>query len=572
MIPVISGLACLVLSFLIGLSVQEAANPLMVTPFLLTGAWLVGSGRLATLSFRDPVLWGVLALGALWLQSLFVSGFTFNSKVTLLTLGILPLSFMMWRTLALSAQTQARVAMGVLGVGLLCACHALYEEIFLKEWRPAWPFLDANLLGILFSLTLLSLLPFTLKAEQDKRLRAALIAAATLLVAGLLVTQSRSAFIGTVAGMGYIAFQLRHQIPRTRAFLIGLGAACMAALAAAFTTGLLSRFALLLSGDIDASSRLSIWGTAFDMNLLHPLRGFGAGTFGMVYPLYREPGGDNSLGWWVHMDPLQWAVESGWSAAIVFYALAGYIGYRIYKLRDRSPLQIGFIAALLSLFINAHTAYPLHVIPFMIMATGMVHALIPAPVQAPRSVTYAGAGILMIVVTLGMWTAVNSARTLFSWQQVQAARLTNVYENFEGEMMHCLERADPDFPFCRLLLIETTLQMQMSMHIAPATLTMIKDLQQQFPLLPQPDYFLGVYLEKTDFANTAAAIDAYKASVIKMPTFWIARRALIEALMRDKQYLQALATLESGAKYPLPKAARAYHAAMKTELSARITP
>jgi hypothetical protein len=43
-------------------------------------------------------------------------------------------------------------------------------------------------------------------------------------------------------------------------------------------------------------------------------------------------------------------------------------------------------------------------------------------------------------------------------------------------------------------------------------------------------------------------------------------------LIRDKQYVQALATLESAAKYPLPKSARAYHAALKTELSARMTP
>lgn len=570
MILTFSGLACLVASFLIGLSIQEAANPLMVAPFMLMGAWLVGSGRLTNISYRDPVLWGLLALAALWLQSLFVSGFTFNSKVTLLTLGVLPLSFMVWRTLNLPAIWQTRVAVGFLAVALLCAGQSLYQTAILHLWRPAGPFLDANLLGILFSLTLLPLVPLILKTDTDKRLRAALIAAFAVLLAGLLATQSRSAFLGTLAGLGFIAYQLRHQIPRTRKFLIGLGVAGLAALGTAFATGLLSRFALLLSGDVDASSRLSIWKTAFEMSLLHPLRGLGTGTFGMVYPLYREPGGDNSVGWWVHMDPLQWAVESGWITAIVFYALAGFIAYRIYRMPGRTPVQLGFIAALLSLFINAHTAYPLHVIPFMMLATGMVHALIPAPVQAPRSVTYAGASILMIAITLGIWTSINSERTLYSWQQVQEARLTNRYENFADQMMTCLERADPDFPFCRLLFIETTLQV--SMHIAPAALTMIEDVQKEFPLLPQPDYLLGVYLEKTDPANTGAAIDAFKASVVKMPTFWIGRRALIEALIRDKQYVQALATLESGAKYPLPKAARAYHAAMKTELSARITP
>jgi O-antigen ligase len=570
MILTLSGLACLVASFLIGLSIQEAANPLMVAPFMLMGAWLVGSGRLTNISYRDPVLWGLLALSALWLQSLFVSGFTFNSKVTLLTLGVLPLSFMVWRTLNLPAICQTRVAVGFLVVALICAGQSLYQTAILHLWRPAGPFLDANLLGILFSLTLLPLVPLILKTDTDKRIRAALIAAFAVLLAGLLATQSRSAFLGTLAGLGFIAYQLRHQIPRTRKFLIGVGAAGLAALAMAFATGLLSRFALLLSGDVDASSRLSIWKTAFEMSLLHPLRGLGTGTFGMVYPLYREPGGDNSVGWWVHMDPLQWAVESGWITAVVFYALAGFIAYRIYRMPDRTPVQLGFIAALLSLFINAHTAYPLHVIPFMILATGMVHILIPAPAQSPRNVTFAGAGLVMIVLTLGLWTGMNCVRTLYSWHQVQEARLTNVYENFEGKMMTCLAQAEPDFPFCRLLLVETTLQM--AAQPTPAALDLIKDVQQKFPLLPQPDYFLGLYLEKTDFANTGAAIDAFKASVVKMPTFWIGRRALIEALIRDGQYAQALATLDSGAKYPLPKAARAYHAAMKTELSARITP
>lgn len=570
MILSVSGLACLFASLLIGLAIHEAANPLILAPFMLLGGWLVASGRLAALSFRDPVLWGFLALGAVWTQSLFVSDFSFNSKVTLLTVGVLPLSLMVWRTLPLTPAWQGRAFIVFLAVALGCAVHTLYEVIIPGTWRPAWPFLDANLLGILFSLALLPLLPPALRMDGDRRVRCALAAAFALLLAALVATQSRSAFIGTLAGMGLVAFHLRRHIPRTRAFAAGAAATAALALATMAATGFFSRFTRLLSGDADASSRLSIWNSAFDMSLVHPLQGFGIGTFGMVYPLYREPGGDNSVGWWAHMDPLQWAVEAGWAAPLVFYALAGFIAVSVYRLKDRTPLQIGFSAALVSLFINAHTAYPLHVIPIMIVATGMVHVLVPAraaPSPSSRA-SLAGAGLLMVALTLGLWSGINSARTLYSWHEVQQARQTNMYENFEGKMMRCLEQAEPDFPFCRLLLVEVTLQM--AAHPAPAALDLISDVQESFPLLPQPDYFHGLYLEKTDFDNTQAAIEAFRASVIKMPTFWLARRALIEALIRDGQYAQALATLESAAKYPLPKAARDYYDGKKAELAARI--
>ncbi len=570
MILPISGLVCLFASFLIGISIQEAANPLILAPFMLLAGWVIASGRLVNLSLRDPVLWGFLALGVLWTQSLFVSDFTFNSKVTLLTVTVLPVSFMVWRTLPLPAHWQIRTLIGFLVIALGCAVHSLYEVIVLQTWRPAWPFLDANLLGTLFSLTLLPLLPVVLKNEGDKRIRIALAVSLVLLIAALIATQSRSAFIGTLAGMGLVAFHLRHQIKRTRNFLIGVGVTLAVTLTTAIATGFFSRFTRLLSGDADASSRLSIWKFAFEMSFINPLQGIGIGTFGMVYPLYREPGGDNSVGWWVHMDPLQWAVESGWIAALVFYGLAAFIAYTLYRQKNYTPLQLGFTAALLSLFINAHTAYPLHVIPFMILGTGMIHYLIPAQALTSQRTSYIGASILMIVLTLGLWSGINSARTLYSWNEVQKARLTNVYENFEGQMMKCLEQADPDFPFCRLLLVETTLQM--SAQPTPAALDLILDVQQKFPLLPQPDYFHGLYLEKTQFENTPAAIEAFKAAVIKMPNFWLGRRALIEALIRDGQYVQALATLEAAAKYPLPKAARAYYTGKKIELTARITP
>ena len=309
---------------------------------------------------------------------------------------------------------------------------------------------------------------------------------------------------------------------------------------------------------------MSLWRTAFEMSLNKPLTGYGFGSFGLYYPGFREPQ-DNSAGWWVHMDPLQWAVESGWLTPFCFYALAAYIGIRIWKrIHDLNPLEIGFAAALVSLFLNAHTAYPLHVIPFMLFATGMIAALLPAPATSQPRLTYFFVGPMLLTLLITFWIGVKSGITLYLWNEVNAAQRSQNREIFEANMTACLEKADPQFAYCKFLMIETILKSRD--HFPKTVIGAIDDSRSYNPLLPQPDYYLSIYHRKNDPDRPDLEIGALKDSLSKNPTYWPARKALVEVLQKAGRSREALDILETGTDYPMPKYALPYYTETRTAL------
>lgn len=568
-----SAAACLTVSLGIGLFVQDASNPLMMLPFVLCSLWLATSGRLLSLNLRDPALLGLLGLWTLWALSSLHSAFPFNSQVTWLIMSTLPVSFMVWRSAGFDAVWITRLQGLALLSGAGLAVYALLQVTLLKAnlWngRAGLPFADPNMLGIYFSLLLLPLGAALLAQKFNPLLRGTLVIVLVLLLAGLCATQSRSALIGTIAGAGLLAVLLRRQVIWSLPVKIATGAGLTLFVATLFASDFISRFISIFSehGDRDFLSRFSIWQSAWLMSTEHPWLGYGFGTFGLFYPVFRQPI-DNSGGWWVHMDPLQWAVESGWVTPVVFYSLCVFLALRVYRLARSgtlTTLQAGCAAALLSLFLNAHTSYPLHVIPFMLIAGSMICALTPDPLAGARAKTFVFASTILVTLLLSQLTVLRVGSTLYYWQEITQARAKGDTARFSAATKNCIEHGDPHYAFCKFIVIETALNTTGA--LPDMTLQLIDNARLYNTQLPQPDFYLGLYYLRTAPGQPEKAIAAFRESLIKDPTFWTARRVLVATLVAAGKKEDALAALRKGADYPATQADRSFYDTMYKHLT-----
>lgn len=268
------------------------------------------------------------------------------------------------------------------------------------------------------------------------------------------------------------------------------------------------------------------------------------------------------------MDPLQWAVESGWPTTVIFYALCAYLAFcvvRLARAKTITGLQAGSAGALLCLFLNAHTAYPLHVIPFMLLATGMITLLVPVPETATRSkLTPVFASVVLLTLLFNQLTTLRVGSTLYYWQEISEARQSGDQYRFSTNMKDCLERGDPHYAFCKFLVIETALNA--AQELPPMTLQLIDNARLYNPMLPQPDFYLGLYYLKTSPQNSIPAITAFQQSLAKNPTFWSARRLLVGTLSANGRNHEALAVLEKGADYPATESERKFYDYMRNKL------
>lgn len=563
----LSAALCLLASMLFGIFVQDAADPKMMIPFALLSGWLMVSGRLLKFSLKDAAFLGLMLLWIFWGVSILHSEYPFNSKVTWIIMSTLPVSYLFWRGADFDQRWIKIICSSFLGIGLILAIYAVMQVTIFRDtakWsgRADFPYADPNMLGIHFALTLLPLIPLIIKPLYPKNIRIFLGIAALILAAGLLATYSRSALLGSGAGFLLTLYLLRLKINWTRDLKGRVTLAGLIAFVALLLTGMAKRFTYVFTerGDSDISGRLSLWQTAFEMSMNKPLLGYGFGTFGNYYPMFRQASDTSSAGWWVHMDPLQWAVESGWQTPITFYLLVLYVCIKMWqqhKDKTLTAFQAGCAGGLLCLFLNAHTAYPLHVIPFIMIATGMMIALLPkpAPSSSPRQQMVFATSLLLSLLMM-FWIAIKCASTLYLWQDMNVARQNGDAARYRADFQTCIEKGDPQFAYCKLALIEAYLGTR---DIDEAKFKkLVEESRAYNPYLPQPDFYLGMYYLQGGEGNLDRAIESFRASLTKNPTYWLARKNMVLALYQSRRYYEALQALEKGADYPLPASDEAF--------------
>lgn len=519
-------------TFFLALLPQQAANYVMLLPFALLAVGILLSGKLSDINTRDPVLLCLILLWFGWVWGAMFSDVPYASEVTLLTLGLFPATY-----LFCSGRDIKHVFYSVISLSAVLSLMAVYEVQTGFRWRAQLFFGDSNTLGALIAATIPLTLSF-LFAHPKKTFKILLHAALLILIGGLISTQSRSGFLGGLAGVIAVLWKNRSSFSRT-ALKLSLPVAALLVVGFSVTT-FAHRFVLAVGLDKDVLGRFALWQSGLKMLMIDPLHGVGLGVFHLYYGPYKTAN-DNSSGDWVHMDPLQWGIETGWATPVMFYALCAVIAWRYLK-DSLTEIQIGAGASLVTIFLVAHTAYAFHVAGLAILAGFFLAQFSPAQENQPRY-RYILSVSLMIVLLSFLWSFTKTTPTLFYWSNAMTSIQRGDSQGYIDNIRECIEKGDPRFTGCRAEAARVIVT-------GPAdppeiVLTWLDEAERASPASPEMNIMRAQYLMRKDPKNNIdAALNEARIALEKNPTFWAARRLMVELLMQKGDYAGAYASLK----------------------------
>ena len=279
---------------------------------------------------------------------------------------------------AFEALCAALLAAGVIGalIGIL--------QVFLPQWtdgewiarvgngRAAGNLRQPNHLS---SLLLWSLVALAWLAERRRVGARAGIALGVLLLAGVVLSASRTGMIGVLL-LGAWGLVDRRLSRRARAGLIAAPVVFallwfgLAALAHD-RHHLFGGDAQFDKGDI-SSSRFAIWSNTLALIAAHPWLGVGWGEFNFVWTLTTFPGRPVAFFDHTHNLPLQFAVELGLPLAALVLALLGFALWRAFRAAAQTAddaahvtLRAAFVMVLL-MVLHSQLEYPLWYAHFLL--------------------------------------------------------------------------------------------------------------------------------------------------------------------------------------------------------------
>ncbi|MBU0858546.1 MAG: O-antigen ligase family protein, partial [Alphaproteobacteria bacterium] len=264
---------------------------------------------------------------------------------------------------------------------VLCglAVWALIQFFFLYEIhgpRIHHPMLSPNNLAALFMIGLFTALGLLVRAEKTGAVLGA-YGLVFLMLMALVVTQSRGGMIFSTVALAVFVLTLR-RYPGLRwrkvGAVAGTAAFCL------YTVNFFSKGYLAgnLSGLAVATQihsmtdRLSLYESSLAILRDHFWGGIGLGTFYFTYPAYRKPI-DFSDGYFAHMDPLQYGLEMGIIAPVLFYGVLIAVLWRtiraVWRLPRESGLRVEIMAAfcaMLAVLIHTHIDFHLYILVSLI--------------------------------------------------------------------------------------------------------------------------------------------------------------------------------------------------------------
>ncbi|KPV40198.1 hypothetical protein AN478_08710 [Thiohalorhabdus denitrificans] len=320
--------------------------------------------------------WVFLAVSLAW------STVVYTSSLYYWWLSALPLTFF---TLVLAPRPEVwtRAALGgfFVAAGLL-ALWALVQFFALPEvygYRAHHPLINPNNLAGLFNLALLPVVAGYLRTAGRRR-AGWLLAGALLLLAGVIATQSRGAYLGAGLGLAVLLAVSRGAPGATwpRLVALALGGGAVFAFMNGWAGGVVGQ-RLETLGAVGAQTslltRFAIWEGTWHMVLDRPWLGTGLGTFFLYYPRYRLPEDSGSGGFYAHMDPLQLWTEVGVAGPALFYLfLIAVLVQTVRAVRAEGVgptgrLRIlGPFAGLLAVAVHTHATFHLYILPILIGA------------------------------------------------------------------------------------------------------------------------------------------------------------------------------------------------------------
>ncbi len=267
------------------------------------------------------------------------------------------------------------------GLGAALSVWTIFQAAVLPDLaggRIHHPFLNANDLGAFIAMSVPFALAMLLRGSGRVMVAGGVMVALALVA--IAMTESRGGFLAAGAVIVVMALwcapQTRRRIGPFVLTLVAAWAMWFALCAYLNDVDTIAtRFGGIM-GDSKASidERYLIWTTALSMAAHHPWTGMGGlASFYLSYAGMR-PFGDTSDGYFVHLDPLQFAVETGIPALIFFYLLLGVIAVRTVMAASATQdmgqrlAVLAPAASLLVLVLNAHLSFQLYMPVFLIPA------------------------------------------------------------------------------------------------------------------------------------------------------------------------------------------------------------
>jgi putative inorganic carbon (HCO3(-)) transporter len=332
--------------------------------------WAFPSAPAAVFLF---LFWFWMAISTLWSQVPNVS------MIFLVTLGAFPLLFFSYVQSERSDQFIAVSRIVLLFAAALLALWACVQFIFLGDIvgdRVHYPMLNANNLAVTMAIGLFMALPLYARQTGVRQIICGLII--VMAYFAVLTTQSRGSTLGIIIGSTIVAGTGLSLLKRRwKSFTVLLSIILIETYA--YGVEIVDRFGtshLTGGGDAGASNqnRIYLWTAGLKMLRDHPFPGTGLGTFYLTYPPYRLLG-DTSDGFFLHLDPLQFGIEMGFPAIILFYAFAIAVLVRtIRALRvknapewARTEMMCAF-GGLTGLLLNSHIDFDLYMLPSLMLA------------------------------------------------------------------------------------------------------------------------------------------------------------------------------------------------------------
>lgn len=543
-----------------------------------------------------PVAPPALMLFGFWMfvtLSLTWSHVPFASLVTWLIFLSTPLAFLSFATVPRREVAIKTAAMLV----TICFCclsvYALYQFTTPGgsfQGRAHNPLPNPNSLGGLLAMAVppLTALYF---ARKDKISHAAL-AASLLIMAGTFATGSRGAILALMIAL-FVQFLMvrpaklgirpaRKWLPLVVASVLIFGAINSTGRVA--VTGRLAGLMQPMQEE-EVIHRVALWESAIEMIKDAPLLGSGLGTFYLAYPPYRSPF-DRSLGNWVHMDPLQFAVEMGIGAPILFYLFLGTVlvfTIRALKKTERdSPLRYsiaGSFCGLLVIALHSHATFHLYIMPIL-LCCGLLLAiwysftekaltdknfLYPLSLQGARKIAF-NLTVVIALISVALVTASAAAGSYFTLTARQA-----IIRNDISTFADHIEKAqrygpvgfiDPnvqaagfyaDIAHTSLYLNSPEEQREMVRNVE----TLLNEAALYNPYWAEIDYKRGVFYNKLaeDIVPEARILAeaSFKKALEKDPMHYRTREKLAEFYISRGRIQKAFMLMNDALKYPTPQ-------------------
>lgn len=534
------------LILILGLYPQSGDNPLMLAPTLLLTGALIFFNRLTKIPTNDPMLLLILGLFLVWGATGLASAVPFPTKVTWVIFAALPLTYLYMRTFP---KTDLTWPLTLAGTAL--AGHTIYEFANGIN-RPDSIFDDANLLGLTLVLCIF--------AARSNRITNFTI---LVMLPAVFLTESRTALLALITGAIIYAMldkkdNLKDFFKKTKFFWI----MDLILIAIILPLVLITNFDNRLIHTIEQSrGRLAIWDASLTMAGEHPLTGFGLGTFHLNYPPFRLEG-DDSLGLMAHNEPLQIAVESGWIAMALLYAIFILGMYRAIKTRNK------FSASTLSVFlVSIHLTYPLHVVGLMMLLAVSLAKTSPASEGNIKTPILLSTSLLTTFLCTTI-IALSAGYTFLLWREASKAAKFQDQAKFDAAITACFNQGDKQFPDCHVMAARF---LSLSQKSDPDELeSHLVESYKRNPLNPELPYLRARFLQIRAPQNQEQLLPLLDESLRLDPTYWKSREMAIKLLMAQNNYKDAKKYLEQGLIYPYSGQARDVFITLRAQINAHL--